>query len=372
MNRTNDRSQAAPHGPPARILVVDDDEHVRNAHSRMVRAFGFEVETASDGIEALAKLAMDIDLVLLDAEMPAMDGFEVARRIREDPQHAYLPIVMVTGRAGREDHRRAIEVGINDFVLKPVDSAEVRLRTRWLLDLKRAYDRLSDHGRELERVVERRTTALRTALEEVTQAKRLTYDAHLDTIRRLMIAAEYKDKDTAGHVERIGTYAQMVADALGLSPGTVETIQHAAPMHDIGKLGVPEAILLKAGPLDDSEWTLMRSHTTLGARILAGSPSPVIQMGETIALSHHERWDGSGYPNGLARDAIPLEGRICAVVDVFDALTMDRPYRHAVPTDRVVEMMKASAGAHFDPDIFDIFLRVLDDIMEVRARPHAP
>jgi len=257
-------------------------------------------------------------------------------------------------------------------VLKPVDSAEVRLRTRWLLDLKRAYDRLSDHGRELERVVERRTTALRTALEEVTQAKRLTYDAHLDTIRRLMIAAEYKDKDTAGHVERIGTYAQMVADALGLSPGTVETIQHAAPMHDIGKLGVPEAILLKPGPLDESEWTLMRSHTTLGARILAGSPSPVIQMGETIALSHHERWDGGGYPNGLARDAIPLEGRICAVVDVFDALTMDRPYRHAVPTDRVVEMMKASAGAHFDPDIFDIFLGVLDDIMEVRARPHAP
>jgi putative two-component system response regulator len=352
-----------------RLLVVDDDERVRSTHARMVRAFGFEVETASDGIEALAKLAMDIDLVLLDAEMPGMDGFEVARRIREDPQHTYLPIVMVTGRAGREDHRRAIEVGINDFVLKPVDAAEVRLRTRWLLDLKRAYDRLSEHGRELERTVERRTAALRVALEEVTRAKRLTYDAHLDTIRRLMIAAEYKDKDTAGHVERIGTYARMVAGELGLSPGTVETIQHAAPMHDIGKLGVPESILLKPAELDEREWVLMRAHTTLGARILAGSPSPVIQMGETIALSHHERWDGTGYPNGIAGDAIPLEGRVCAVVDVFDALTMDRPYRRAVPADQVVEMMKASSGAHFDPEVLEAFLGVLDDIVEIRARP---
>lgn len=359
--------QAAFTSRTPRILVVDDDEHVRRAHARMVQAFGCEAETASDGIEALTKLAMDVDLVLLDAEMPAMDGFEVARRIREDPYHAYLPIVMVTGRAGREDHRRAIEVGINDFVLKPVDASELRLRTRWLLDLKRAYDRLSEHGRELERTVERRTQALRSALEEVTRAKRLTHDAHLDTIRRLMIAAEYKDKDTAGHVERIGIYARMVADELGLSPGVVETIQHAAPMHDIGKLGVPEAILLKPASLDDDEWEIMRSHTTLGARILTGSPAVVIQMGETIALSHHERWDGSGYPNGLSGKEIPLEGRICAVVDVFDALTMDRPYRRAVPVDQVVEMMKDSAGAHFDPEVFDAFLGVLDDIVKVRA-----
>ncbi len=350
-----------------RVLVVDDDPEVRSAHARIVQAFGYHVETASDGIEALAKLPLDIDFVLLDGEMPHMDGFEVAQRIREDPEYAHLPIVMVTGLTRTEDRRRAMEVGINDFINKPVNAQELGLRAKWLLDLKTAYDRLKDHQAELERAVENKTRALRVALEEMTGARRLTHEAHLDTIRRLMIASEYKDKDTAGHIERIGLYSEVVARAMGLAPGEVELILHAAPMHDVGKLGVPDKILLKPGKLDDDEWVLMRAHAAIGAQILSGSSAPLIQMGEKIALSHHEKWDGSGYPNGLSGEHIPLEGRICTVVDFFDALTMDRPYRKAVPNEQVLEMMKEGSGSHFDPQMLDVFLGVIDDVARIQT-----
>lgn len=350
-----------------RILVVDDDRETLASHARMVRSFGYEVETAADGIEALAKLPLDIDLILLDGEMPHMDGFEVTTRIRKDPAFSHVPIVMVSGLTRPEDRRRALAVGINDFIGKPMDIEELRLRTKWLLELKAAHDRLLDHRGELERTVERRTRDLRTALEEMTEAKRLTHDAHLETIRRLTVAAESKDADMAGHIVRIGRYSEIVARGLALSPGVVESIAHAAPMHDVGKIGVPDRILLKPGKLDDEEWVVMRSHTTFGARILAGSPSPVIQMAERIALSHHEWWDGGGYPAGIGGEDIHLEGRICSVVDFFDALTMDRPYRSAVPYEKVLRMMEERAGSHFDPDVLEVFFRVREEIESIHA-----
>lgn len=355
-----------------RVLVVDDDPEIRSSHARIMRAFGYDVETASDGIEALAKLPLDIDLVLLDGDMPIMDGFEVARRIRKDPGHSYLPIVMVSGLTSNEDRRRALEVGVNDFISKPVDAQELCLRAKWLVDLKIAYDRLKDHEAELEEAVERKTNSLRTALEDMTEARRLTNEAYLDTIRRLMIATEYKDPPTAGHIERIGLYSRVLARALRLPPGKVELIFHASPMHDIGKLGVPDQILLKPGKLEEEEWVVMKAHTTMGAEILSGSSAPVIQLAERIALSHHEDWDGSGYPNGLSGEQIPWEGRICAVVDFFDALTTDRPYRKAVPNERVLEMMKVRAGTRFDPEMLDVFLGVIDEIMEIQAKYRPP
>ncbi|MGE0159885.1 MAG: HD domain-containing phosphohydrolase [Gemmatimonadales bacterium] len=354
-----------------RILVVDDDPEIRKAHARLVEALGYEAETAADGIGALAMLSLDIDMMLLDGEMPNMDGFEVARRVREHREHAHIPIVMVTGLTRPADRRRAMEVGINDFINKPVDAEDLGLKAKWLLDLKSAYDRLRDHEAELTRTVEAKTQALRTALTRMTEAQRLTQEAHLDTIERLMIAAEHRDHDTAGHIERIGLYSGVVARALGLSPGEVEMIRHAAPMHDVGKLGVPDRVLLKPGKLDEAEWALMRAHTTMGGEILAGSSAPVIQLGERIALSHHERWDGSGYPKGLAGDAIALEGRICAIVDFFDALTMDRPYRKAVPNAEVIEMMRSAAGAHFDRRILDVFFGCLPEITGIQATHRA-
>jgi len=355
--------------PPAhRILVVDDDPNVRRAHARIVKALGYEVETAADGLEGLAMLSLGIDLLLLDGEMPNMDGFEVAQRVRENPETAFVPIVMVTGLTGPADRRRAMQIGINDFINKPIDAEDLGLKAKWLLELKSAYDRLKNSEAELTRAVESKTRALRTALTRMTEAQRSTHEAHLDTIKRLMIAAEHRDHDTAGHIERIGLYSGVLAKAIGMSPGQVEVIRHAAPMHDVGKLGVPDRVLLKPGKLDEEEWKLMRAHTTNGAAILAGSSSPILQMGERIALSHHEKWDGSGYPAGLAGEAIPLEGRLCAVVDFFDALTMDRPYRKAVPNGEVVDMMRAASGTHFDARALEAFLKCLAEIVEIQAQ----
>ena len=350
-----------------RVLVVDDEPDARLAHSELVHSFGYESETASDGIEALAKLSLDIDLVMLDADMPNMDGFEVARRIRSDPSHVQLPIVMVTGLDRPETRAKALEVGVNDFVLKPVDAQEFKMRASWLLELKTLYDSLEHHQGELEREVERKTTALRTALEQMTEARRVIHEIHLDTIRRLTIAAEYADQAAAGHIHRIGLYSEVVARGLGLPPTEVDTIRHAAPMHDVGKIGIPPQVLMKPGKLDEAEWDLVKSHTRVGAEILSGSPSPVIQMGETISLTHHERWDGAGYPVGLAGEAIPLEGRICGLVDHFDALTMDRPHRKALDVTEVVRMMKAESGAHFDPEVLDVFLTSMDEISDIRS-----
>lgn len=351
---------------PYSILVVDDDQATREAHARLLRRFGYEVSTAEDGIGALGMLPLGFDLIVVDAEMPHMDGFEVAERIRADPDSRHLPIVMVTGLAAPDHRRRALSIGINDFITKPVNPDELQLRTKWLVTLKRAYDRMERQRADLEREVSARTQALRQSLDKTTEAERRTRRAHTDTVRRLMIAAEYKDVDTAGHIERIGLYSEVLGRALQLAPGHVDLIRHAAPMHDVGKIGIPDRILLKAGPLDDAEWEIMRTHTTIGEQILRGSESSLLRMGECIAATHHEKWDGTGYPKRLAGDDIPLEGRICAVVDVYDALTMNRPYRAAMPVDVVLEMMHKDRGRHFDPDILDLFFDVQAEITALR------
>ncbi len=334
-------------------------------HSSFVTAFGYEVETARDGVEALEKLGPQHDLVLLDAQMPNLDGFEVAVKVREQAGHGDLPIVMVSGLPKREDRLKAFTVGINDFILKPVDPDELKLRLRWLIELKRARDDLAVYQASLEEKVEQRTYELSEALEEVTLARSLTHDAHLDTIRRLTLAAEYKDKGTAEHITRTGLYSEAVGIAMGLPEEVTDLLPHAVPMHDVGKLGIPDYVLLKPGPLTPEEQATMREHPTIGARILTGSNSPEIQMGEIIALSHHERWDGNGYPNRIAGEAIPLEGRICAVVDFFDALTQNRPYRGAVSVEDTIEMIREASGAHFDPDVVRAFEAAHSDIMRI-------
>ena len=353
--------------PSPRVLVVDDNETLRRSTARVVQSFGYQVDTAEDGIEALAKMMLGFDLILLDGEMPHMDGFEVAEKIRSNPDTHYLPIIMVTGLSNPESRRRAIGCGINDFVVKPFDSEELEMRSKWLIEMKLNLDELKGRQSRLEEEVERRTAHLRTIMTEMAEAQRRTSEAHIDTIRRLSLAAEFKDEVTAHHIERIGLYAGRLARAMALKPRDVETIVHAATMHDVGKLGIPESILLKPGKLTDSEMATMRTHTTIGAQILSGSDSPLLQMGERIALSHHERWDGTGYPNGLSGEDIPIEGRICAVVDFFDALTMDRPYRKAVDVEKVLEMMRAESGHHFDPSVLETFLTIMDEIQEIRA-----
>jgi putative two-component system response regulator len=359
-----------PDGPPfgarARILIVDDNAEVRRTMARMLRSFGHDVEVAADGHEGLAKVELGADLVLLDADMPGLDGFDVTSRIRGNGASADLPIVMITGLNERSSRLRAIEAGVNDFITKPVDVAELRLRTTWLLRMKASTDRLRENERVLEAQVAARTTALRIALERSAAAERETYRAHLDTIRRLVVAAEYRDHDTARHIERIGRYSALIAQRLGMAPSRQEVLRHAASLHDIGKIGVPDAILRKAGPLDDRERRLMQQHTVIGARILEGSLSDVLRAGAEIALTHHERWDGTGYPHRLAGPAIPLHGRICAVSDVFDALTTDRPYRAALPLDTVFAMMADERERQFDPEVLDAFLADRGEVVGIR------
>ena len=360
------RAAPASEGRRHRVLVVDDDAHVRTTMGRMLRSFGHEVEVAGEGREGLAKLELGVDLVLLDADMPGLDGFDVTERIRANPAFADLPIVMITGLNGRAARLRAIEAGVNDFITKPPDLTELRLRTTWLLRMKAAADRLRDHERELETQVLARTAALRLALERSAAAERDTHRAHLDSIRRLVVATGYRDHETAMHIERIGCYAGLIAARLKLPSEQREIVRHAAPLHDIGKIGVVDAILRKPGPLDDTERRIMQQHTVIGASILEGSLSAVLRAGAEICLTHHERWDGGGYPRRLAGTAIPVFGRICAVPDVFDALISDRPYRAALPLDTVFEMIEAERGRQFDPAVVDAFLADRREVAAIR------
>jgi putative two-component system response regulator len=351
-----------------RILVVDDVEQNLALLGGLVRTLGYEVETARDGLEALAKLVLGFDLVLLDVMMPGLDGYEVARRVRADPRTQDLPIILVTVLDSREDRVKAIQAGASDFIAKPVDKTELLVRISSQLRLKEAQDALKRSQAELEERVARRTEELRRTCEETADANRRTYGAHIDTIRRLVLAAELKDPDTARHILRISRYSTVLAKALHMSPGEIEVLGHAVTMHDVGKIGIPDAILFKRGALDEEEKKIMESHTLIGSRILADSPSELMLQGEIVALTHHERWDGSGYPRRLHGDQIPLAGRICSVVDVFDAMTTVRPYRPAFSPEEARELMRVGRGAHFDPHLLDLFLGRWDEVLEVRGQ----
>jgi putative two-component system response regulator len=355
-----------------RILIVDDEEMNRDILVEMVESLDHATETAEDGIGALAMLKLDFDLILLDVNMPGMDGFEVARRIRKDANFGSVPIIMVTGQTSREDRILAVEVGVNDFIAKPVDYMELRVRLESQLKIKEQQDAILLHKAELETLVKTRTEALRETLIEMAEAQRETHEAYLETIRRLAIAAEFKDTDTGAHIERVGRLCAMLGRALNLPPGEIEILRHASPMHDVGKMGIPDHILLKPGKLDDEEWEVMKQHTMIGARILGGSDSELLKAGELIARTHHEWWNGSGYPNGLAGEDIPLMGRICAMVDVFDAVTSERPYKPAFPNEEAVRILEEKKGNHLEPDLVDLFLESLDEVQAIQTESVEP
>jgi putative two-component system response regulator len=351
-----------------RVLLVDDDFSTRAITQALVSALGHEVETASDGIEGLAKVRLGVDLVLLDVVMAGIDGFEVCRRIRADIATRDVPVIMLTSMASLDDRLRAVEAGANDFIAKPIDETELRIRSASLLKLKETQDALKAYQLHLEELVRQRTASLRAALDQMAQAQRVAYLAHLDTVERLAIVAEYKDRVTARHIERMSHYCAVIARGLKLPPGEVELIQHASRMHDLGKIAVPDGILAKPGSLNTSEWVVMREHAAIGGSILADSESELLKAGRIIALSHHERWDGSGYPQGLKGDAIPLWGRICAVADTFDAVTSERSYKPAYSNDIALTILREERGRQFDPRVVDAFLEHLDEILAVQAK----
>jgi putative two-component system response regulator len=351
-----------------RVLVIDDDEGIRKITQMLVEGLGHDVESARDGLEGLAKLHLGVDLVLLDVVMPGLDGFDVCRRIRQDPTGKDIPVIMVTTLETREHRLHAVEAGANDFIAKPVDETELRVRTTSLLKMKAAQDEVRRYQNHLETMCEERTASLRKALEHMAEAQRMAYQAQLETVERLAILAEYKDKVTGRHIQRMSEYSAVIARGLKLPPSEVELILHASRMHDVGKIAVPEAILRKPAELDTHEWKVMRQHSSIGSRILENSSSQILQAGKVIALNHHERWDGRGYPAGLVGSDIPLWGRICAVADVFDAVTSERPYKPAFSNDEALQILRDGKGKHFDPRVIEVFFECIEDILAIQKK----
>lgn len=351
-------NEAVPH----RVLVVDDEELNREIFEAMLAPFGYRVESARDGQEALEKVSeFEPDLILLDIMMPRMDGFEVLARLKEEPRTRGIPVVVVTALGGTEDRVEAFNRGADDFLSKPVDHMELRARVRSLLKVKAYNDHLLAYQRELEAAVARRTQDLEQALLTIKTAS-------LDTILRLSRAAEYKDGETFSHVLRVSHYSREIARLIGLDEETAESILYSSPMHDIGKIGIPDHILLKPADLTREEEEVMRRHTVIGAKILEKSNIDLIRYAEVIALSHHEKWDGSGYPAGLTGGEIPLAARITTLADVFDALSTRRSYKRAYPIDECVDYVRRERGAHFDPALVDAFMDGLDRIRDIHER----
>jgi len=352
---------------PPRAMVVDDEAPIRRALRRILEGEGFEVEEAENGAEGLALLKDSLDVILLDVQMPVMDGFGFLRQLRRHERFSGLPVVMVTGWERKEDRLKAAEYGANDFIGKPFEVAEVRVRALAQLRLKRATDRLKRQGELLEAEVKRRTAALGEALRREKKAREELHEAHLDTIRRLVLAAEFKDNRTAEHVARLGAYCAILARGLGMDGEELDQVGPACSLHDIGKIGIPDAILLKRGPLTMEERAIMQEHTMVGARILNDAAAPILRVGASVALTHHERWDGTGYPMGLKGTEIPLLSRICAVADVFDALTTKRPYREAVSNEEAYAHIRRVRGLELDPQIVDVFFEYLPEIEAAQA-----
>jgi putative two-component system response regulator len=352
---------------PKRILVVDDEELNRRLLGTFLKRLGYETDEAGDGAEALEKVkAAPPDLILLDIQMPRLNGIEAARRLKADPASRLIPIVIVSSMSDLEPRVQALEAGVDDFLAKPVERTELRARVQSLLKVKAYNDHLLNYQKELEAAVAKRTEELRRAFDELKAASDKLRRASLDTIFRLSQAAEYKDEDTGNHIRRIGYYTAAIARQLGLPAEDVESILYAAPMHDIGKIGIPDRILLKPGKLDPEEWEIMKRHSEIGSELLKGSDSALIQMAETIALTHHEKWGGGGYPRNLQGDDIPLAGRITAIADVFDALTSKRPYKEPMPVDAALGIIRQSRGSHFDPAVVDAFFASQPEIVKIR------
>lgn len=354
-------------GNAARILIVDDEAGVRRVLMRLLSSEGYEVMEASSGQEGLELLwTHGADTVLLDVMMPRMDGLEVCRRIRKNSRTAHTPVVFITAAVDRQFRRQARKVGADDFLSKPFDEVELLARVRNTVRMKLYYDGLTRERNRLRSEVDGRTRALDEATERLERLQEDLKVAREETIARLARAAEFRDDETAAHLQRMSHYCYLIGKKKKLDEYTCEMLRIASPMHDVGKIGIPDHILLKPGRLTPDEYTIMKQHAEIGYKILSGSESPLVKLAANIAHTHHEKWDGSGYPRGLEADAIPIEGRIAAVADVFDALTSERPYKKAWPIEDAVALLERGREQHFDPELVDLFLDSMDEVLEIR------
>lgn len=329
----------------ARILIVDDEEANVRVLERILAKFGYTSVKSTSSPRSVASLytSWEPDLILLDLQMPDLDGIGVLEQLRPlvDPD-SFLPVLILTGDQSQEAKRKALSSGAKDFVAKPFDMTEVLLRIRNLLEARSLQMRLQNQNQVLEDRVGERTLALEKAQHEI--------------LDRLAGAGEFRDDETGQHTHRVGAMSSALARVMGAEARVVGLIEKAAPLHDLGKIGIPDRVLLKPGPFTPEDTAIMRTHTTIGAAILSGGESDLIRMAEQIALSHHERWDGTGYPHSVRGAAIPWAARVVSVADVFDALSHDRPYRPAWPMAKVLQEIERVAGSQLDPDMATTFL----------------
>ena len=336
-------------GDKQRVLIVDDmPSNIKILNSFLLSDYNISVATnGSDALE-LATSQDPPDLILLDIMMPEMDGYEVCRRLKAEAKTRSIPVLFVTAKGDIEDETKGLKLGAVDYITKPVSPPIVKARIHNQLELKR-------HQNHLEELVARRTRQLR--------------EGYIDTIYRLTLASEYKDEDTGAHIRRISYYTKEMAKRMGLGNEFIENIFYASPMHDIGKVAMPDSIILKPGPLDNEEWETMKTHTTIGAKIIEGSDSPFLQMAVDIAHCHHERWDGKGYPRGLKQEEIPLAARIMNITDQYDAMRSMRPYKPPFDHEQVVSIITKGDGRtmpeHFDPEVLAAFEKMSDIFAEI-------
>lgn len=317
-------------------LLLVDDEPTNLQVLRQILQDDYRLLFAKDGDKALELASQERPaLILLDVMMPGMTGHEVCARLKAQPATAGIPVIFVTALADVEDEAQGFAVGAVDYITKPVSPPIVRARVRTHLSLVRADE---------------------------------LHETRLQIVQRLGLASEYKDNETGLHVIRMSHYTHILALAAGYSEREADDLLNAAPMHDVGKIGIPDAILQKNGKLDDAEWAVMRQHAQIGAEIIGEHDSGLLQVARSIALTHHEKWDGSGYPNGLKGEEIPLAGRIVAIADVFDALTSVRPYKPAWPVEDALELLRRESGRHFDPQLVELFLGQMPAILEIKER----
>ncbi|MDA1051758.1 MAG: response regulator [Planctomycetota bacterium] len=360
----------------SRIMFVDDEPINFKVVRKYLKDAGYQCFTAtSDSTCAMDLLrAEPPDVLLLDLMMPQVSGLEILRQLRSEPASATLPVIILTATYDRTLRQSALELGATDFIRKPVDPTDLLPRVQNALAMKAYQDHLKNQAEQLEAEVRRRTAELEAS--------------RLEVIHCLGRAAEFRDNDTGHHIIRVGRYVGVIAAMLGLDEQTVALLEQAAPLHDMGKIGIPDSILLKPGRLDEEEVNLMRKHTEYGRKIVStvesdewvtlaehavGNPSllgktqsPLLQLAASIAATHHERWDGTGYSLGLSGEDIPIEGRITAVADVFDALTSKRPYKPAFDVESALQIMRDGRGTHFDPRVLDAFLSRIDDILAIK------
>jgi putative two-component system response regulator len=346
------------------ILIVDDDASVRRLLARILQDAGHRCMTAANVHEARAKLSEDaFALMLCDVHMPGGSGIDLVEEVRR--RSPAIATLMVSGEDREEVSAQALELGVYGYVVKPFKPSEL------LINVANAYRRQQLEAENqayregLEATVAVRTKELKDAFNGLERSAEAIRESREETIRRLSRAVEYRDQETGGHIERMSRYCELIAGRLGLPEHTMLV---ASPMHDVGKVAVPDGVLLKPGPLTREERHTMESHAEVGRDILTGTGSALLEFAAELAWTHHEWFDGSGYPRGLEGEDIPLEGRVAAVADVFDALTSDRPYRAAFSLETAIEMMRAERGTHFDPTVLDVFLDAIDEVGAIRVR----